>query len=182
MSSRGGRFGAGESGGGARFGGESAGVASPRRVGAAAGAAAGGVQQSGAGGGSSSPGSDSGVKPQDWAIQPLPGDPPLTLFRGKTLTELPPGTEIDRYGEPSGNLTYAAGTPFERRSLVPDWVARPYRVYRVQRPTEALTGVAIPWFEQPGGGTAFVLNRSIAELIESGHLVEIPNQVPPTRP
>ncbi|MGH3859884.1 glycohydrolase toxin TNT-related protein [Actinokineospora sp.] len=173
----GGQFGGGDSGGGSRFGGEPAGVASPRRVG---GPAAGGGQQTG--GGSSSPGSDSVVKPQDWAIQPLPGDPPLTLFRGKTLTELPPGTEIDRYGEPTGNLTYAAGTPFERRSLVPDWVSRPYRVYRVQRPTEALTGVAIPWFEQPGGGTAFVFNRSIAELIESGHLVEIPNQVPPTRP
>nr|WP_231949898.1 TNT domain-containing protein [Alloactinosynnema sp. L-07] len=121
-------------------------------------------------------------KPQDWPIQPRPGEPPLTLFRGKAITELAPGTEIDRYGEPGGNLTYLAGTPFERRSLVPDWVTRPYRAYRVMRATEALTGIAIPWFEQPGGGTAFILARSIAELLESGHLVEIPGREPPTRP
>ncbi|WP_436492288.1 glycohydrolase toxin TNT-related protein [Actinokineospora sp. HUAS TT18] len=120
-------------------------------------------------------------RPQDWPIQPRPGEPPLTLFRGKALTELAPGTEIDRYGEPGGNLTYAAGTPFERRSLVPDWVTRPYRAYRVARPTEVLTGIAIPWFEQPGGGTAFILARSVAELVDSGNLVEITDREPPTR-
>ncbi|MGQ0837616.1 glycohydrolase toxin TNT-related protein [Actinokineospora sp.] len=121
-------------------------------------------------------------RPQDWPIQPRPGEPPLTLFRGKQLLELAPGTEIDRYGEPGGNLTYAAGTPFERRSLVPDWVSRPYRAYRVMRPTEALTGVAIPWFEQPGGGTAYLLGRSVAELVDSGHLVEVADREPPSRP
>ncbi|HVK23060.1 MAG TPA: TNT domain-containing protein, partial [Actinokineospora sp.] len=121
-------------------------------------------------------------RPQDWPIQPRPGEPPLTLFRGKAITELPPGTEIDRYGEPGGNLTYTAGTPFERRSLVPDWVTRPYRAYRVVRPTEALTGISIPWFEQPGGGTAFILAASVAELLDSGNLIEIPDRQPPTRP
>ncbi|SDD17020.1 glycohydrolase toxin TNT-related protein [Actinokineospora iranica] len=121
-------------------------------------------------------------RPQDWPIQPRPGEPPLTLFRGKRLLELAPGTEIDRYGEPGGNLTYAAGTPFERRSLVPDWVNRPYRAYRVVKPTEALTGVAIPWFEQPGGGTAYLLARSIVELLDAGVLVEVNDREAPTRP
>ncbi|OLR90543.1 glycohydrolase toxin TNT-related protein [Actinokineospora bangkokensis] len=121
-------------------------------------------------------------RPQDWPIQPRQGEPPLTLFRGKQLLELPPGTEIDRYGEPSGNLTYAAGTPFERRSLVPDWVGRPYRAYRVIKPTEVLTGVAIPWFDQPGGGTAYLLAGSIAELLDTGHLIEVNDREAPTRP
>uniref|UniRef100_UPI0018D42188 TNT domain-containing protein n=1 Tax=Actinokineospora pegani TaxID=2654637 RepID=UPI0018D42188 len=121
-------------------------------------------------------------RPQDWPIQPRQGEPPLTLFRGKQLLQLTPGTEIDRYGEPSGNLTYAAGTPFERRSLVPDWVGRPYRAYRVVKPTDALTGVAIPWFDQPGGGTAYLLAGSIAELVDNGHLVEVNEREAPTRP
>ncbi|WP_285612728.1 TNT domain-containing protein [Actinokineospora globicatena] len=123
-----------------------------------------------------------GRKPQDWPIQPRPGEPPLTLFRGKQLMELPPGTEIDRYGEPMGNLTYAAGTPFERRSLVPEWVNRPYRAYRVVKPTEALTGVAIPWFDQPGGGVAYLLKRSIGELLDHGNLVEVDDRDAPTLP
>ncbi|MGW5053166.1 TNT domain-containing protein, partial [Actinokineospora sp. NPDC004072] len=120
-------------------------------------------------------------RPQDWPIQPLRGEPPLTLFRGKQLTQLPEGTELDRFGDPSGNLTYAVGTPFDRRSLVPDWINRPYRAYRVVRPTEALTGSAIPWFDQPGGGTAYVLPQSVAELISSGVLEEIPDRKPPAR-
>ncbi|SER79323.1 glycohydrolase toxin TNT-related protein [Actinokineospora terrae] len=123
-----------------------------------------------------------GRKQQEWPIQPKPGEPPLTLFRGKQLMELPPGTEIDRYGEPAGNLTYAAGTPFERRSLVPEWVNRPYRAYRVVKPTEALTGVAIPWFDQPGGGVAYLLKRSIGELLDHGHLVEVDDRDAPTLP
>src|SRR5205814_1479334 len=45
-------------------------------------------------------------RPQDWPIQPLYGEPPLTLFRGKRLIELHPGTEIDRFGGGDGNLTY----------------------------------------------------------------------------
>lgn len=120
-------------------------------------------------------------RPQDWPIQPLAGEPPLTLFRGKQLTTLPEGTEVDRYGDPTGNLTYAVGTPFSRRSLVPDWINRPYRVYRVVRPTDALTGAAIPWFDQPGGGTAYVLSRSVAELLETGHLEEVSDRQPPAR-
>jgi hypothetical protein len=108
-----------------------------------------------------------------WRIQPLPGDPPLTLYRDKRMVLLPPGTEVDRFGEENGNVTYAARTPYRHRSLPTDWSSLPFHAYRLQRPLEALTGLAVPWFEQPGGGTAFVLPRSIAELMADGSLVEI---------
>jgi hypothetical protein len=116
---------------------------------------------------------------QQWPIHPMAGEPPLTLFRGKELRELPAGSELDRFGGPNGNLTYAAGTPFEERSLVPEWVNRPYHVYRVQRPLEALAGVAIPWFNQPGGGSAYLLPASIDELVAVGDLLELDPGEPP---
>ncbi|MCR3736736.1 Protein of unknown function (DUF4237) [Prauserella salsuginis] len=116
---------------------------------------------------------------QQWPIQPLPGEPPLTLFRGKEMRTLPVGSELDRFGGANGNLTYAAGTPFEERSLVPEWVNRPYHVYRVQRPLETLAGVAIPWFNQPGGGAAYMLPASIEELLADGDIIELEPGEPP---
>lgn len=120
-----------------------------------------------------------GGKGNQWPIQPLPGEPPLTLFRGKEMRELPVGSELDRFGSPNGNLTYAAGTPFEERSLVPEWVNRPYHVYRVQRPLRVLAGVAIPWFNQPGGGAAYLLPASIEDLLADGDLIELEPGEPP---
>lgn len=106
-------------------------------------------------------------------IQPLPGEPPLTLLRDRRLVELPAGTSVDRFGTPQGNLVYAARTPYANRSLPPEWVNHGYHVYRVQRPLAALAGVAVPWFGQPGGGTAYVLPRSVQELLDDGTLVEV---------
>ncbi|PWW56851.1 TNT domain-containing protein [Actinokineospora spheciospongiae] len=116
--------------------------------------------------------------PNRWGIQPLLGEPPLTLFRGKHLKTLKPGLTIDRYGQPTGNLTYHAGTPFERRSLVPEWIEYPYHAYEVREPLRALVGTAVPWFDQPGGGTAYVLPHSIADLLERGLIAEVPAQAP----
>ncbi|MFI9007332.1 TNT domain-containing protein [Actinosynnema sp. NPDC053489] len=119
-------------------------------------------------------------KPQrTWPINPVNGEPPLTLFRHKKMVELPPGVELDRFGEGEGNLVYAAGTPFPQRSLVPSWINRPYHVYRLRRPIEVLTGVAVPWFEQPGGGTAYLMPKTIDELVADGVLVEVAGQEPP---
>jgi hypothetical protein len=109
----------------------------------------------------------------EWPITPLPGEPPLTLFRGKRVIELEPGMEIDRFGDDDGNLVYAAGTPFAERSLVPEWIDRPYHAYRVRQPVQVLTGAAIPWFDQPGGGTAFLLPDAVGDLVAHGQLVEI---------
>ncbi|WP_461121181.1 TNT domain-containing protein [Saccharothrix stipae] len=121
-------------------------------------------------------------KPQrSWPINPMNGEPPLTLFRHKKMVELPAGTEVDRFGEGEGNLLYAAGTPFPQRSLVPSWINRPYHVYRLRRPVEVLTGVAVPWFEQPGGGTAYLMPKTVDDMIADGVLVEVAGQeAPPT--
>ena len=119
--------------------------------------------------------SDAGGK-RGWPIKPMNGEPPLTLFRHKKMIELPVGFEVDRFGEPAGNLVYAAGTPFEERSLVPSWINRAYRVYRLRRPVEVLTGVAVPWFEQPGGGTAYLFPSSVEDMVADGALVEVSHQ------
>ncbi|GAA2168068.1 TNT domain-containing protein [Actinomadura napierensis] len=106
-------------------------------------------------------------------IQPLKGEPPLSLLRDRQFTELPAGTEVDRYGGHGGNTAYAARTPFPQRSLPADWQEREYHVYRLLRPVQALTGTAVPWFEQPGGGTAYVFERSLAYLLADGSLQEV---------
>ncbi|MFC4853382.1 TNT domain-containing protein [Actinophytocola glycyrrhizae] len=115
----------------------------------------------------------------EWPITPLPGEPPLTLFRGKRMIELEPGAEFDRFGDDDGNLVYAVGTPFTERSLVPEWVDRPYHVYRVRQPVQVLTGAAIPWFDQPGGGTAYLLPDAVGELVAHGAIVEVDSGEPP---
>jgi hypothetical protein len=107
-------------------------------------------------------------------ITPLAGDPPTTLYTGHRLTVLTPGTEVDRFGDQLGNTVYAARTLYPHRSLPPDYIEREYRVYRVRDPLRVLTGTAIPWFGQPGGGTAYLLPRPIADLLREGALVEIP--------
>ncbi|KAA2264612.1 DUF4237 domain-containing protein [Solihabitans fulvus] len=107
------------------------------------------------------------------AIVPLPDEPPLSLFKDRQQVELPAGTEVDRFGYSTGNLAYAAGTRYANRSLPPDWINRGYHIYRLERPLPAVTGVAVPWFGQPGGGRAFLLPRSIEDLLADGSLVEI---------
>lgn len=110
---------------------------------------------------------------QDGPFEPLKGEPPLSLLRDRHVMELAVGAEVDRYGGSDGNVTYAARTPYPQRSLPPEWQDRPYHVYRLQRPMETLTGTAVPWFGQPGGGTAHVFRRSIADLLADGSLIEI---------
>ncbi|MEU5691213.1 TNT domain-containing protein [Actinosynnema sp. NPDC020468] len=107
-------------------------------------------------------------------IQPMPDEPPLSLFRDREPVVLEPGAELDRFGPEEGNLVYAAGTMFGNRSLPPDWLNRRYHVYRVAKPVPALKGVAVPWFGQPGGGTGYFLAESVRALLASGSLVEVP--------
>ena len=107
-------------------------------------------------------------------IQPMPDEPPLSLFRDRENVVIPVGAEIDRFGGELGNLVYAAGTMFGHRSLPPDWLNRRYHVYRVQKPVPALKGVAVPWFGQVGGGTGYFLAGSVRDLLADGSLVEVP--------
>ncbi|MEU4742640.1 TNT domain-containing protein [Actinosynnema sp. NPDC023658] len=106
-------------------------------------------------------------------IQPLPDEPPLSLFRDRENVVIPVSTELDRFGAETGNLVYASGTMFGHRSLPPDWLNRRYHVYRVQKPVPALKGVAVPWFGQPGGGTGYFLASSLRDLLADGSLVEV---------
>jgi hypothetical protein len=115
-------------------------------------------------------------------IQPLRGEPPLTLYRDRRPIVLQPGTEVDRFGDPTGNVTYAARTPYSQRSLPPQWSSRAYVIYRVQRPIQVLRGTAVPWFEQPGGGTAYVLPTAVNDLLADGTLVELSGNEAPPRP
>lgn len=103
-------------------------------------------------------------------IDALAGEPPLTLFRDLRLLVVRAGTLLDRLGTPEGNVTYLAGTPSPMRSLPPHLLQQRSTVYRVRRPVEALVGEAVAWFGQPGGGTAFVLPRSLDELLRAGVL------------
>ncbi|MFE5501493.1 TNT domain-containing protein [Amycolatopsis japonica] len=119
-----------------------------------------------------------------WPIQPMSDDGGLSLYEGKRLVTLPPGTEMDRYGDPSGNTLFAARTEFTHRSHKAERAEREYHVYRLVRPVRAITGTAVAWYEQAGGGTAYVLARSVADLLADGSLVEIPQattQPPPPR-
>jgi hypothetical protein len=109
----------------------------------------------------------------DGPIAPLPGEPPVTLFRNLRELELVAGTEVDRFGDPGGNLAYAAGTHYSQRSLPQEWTDRPYHVYRLQQPLRVLIGTAVPWFDQPGGGTGYFLPVSVAALLADGALVEV---------
>lgn len=118
----------------------------------------------------------------DQPIQPLHGEPPLTLFRDRRTITLQPGTDIDRFGEPNGNVLYAARTPYNQRSLPPQWANRNYFAYRVQRPLQVLRGTAVPWFEQPGGGTAYVLPAAVGDLVADGTLVALAGADAPPRP
>ncbi|MEV7092066.1 TNT domain-containing protein [Amycolatopsis sp. NPDC051045] len=116
----------------------------------------------------------------DWPIQPVGGDTGLQMYGGKRLVTLPPGTEMDRYGDPDGNTLYAARTEWPHRSEpaeVRDWA---YHVYRLRRPVRAITGTVISWYDQPGGGTAYVLEGSVADLLADDTIEEIPQAT--TRP
>ncbi|WP_053204299.1 TNT domain-containing protein [Jiangella muralis] len=106
----------------------------------------------------------------DWPVQPLPGEPPLTLLAEKRIAVLMPGRELVRYGADSGNLTFAAGTAFSAMSLRPEREQKGPHHYRVERELRVLTGNTVPWHEQPGGGPAYLLPRSVAGHLADGSL------------
>jgi hypothetical protein len=109
----------------------------------------------------------------DWPIQPLPTEPPLTLLTEKHIAVLMPGREIIRYGEPNGNLTFADDTEFSAMSLRPEREQQGPRRYRVAREVRTLGGVTVPWHNQPGGGTAYLLPKAVEDHVADGSLTEL---------
>lgn len=109
----------------------------------------------------------------DWPIQPLPGEPPLTLLNEKHIAVLMPGREVVRYGAPAGNLTFAEGTEFSAMSLRAEREPQGPHRYRVVRELRTLAGQTVPWHSQPGGGTAYLLPKSVEDHLNDGSLTEL---------
>jgi len=115
---------------------------------------------------------DPAEHPTDWPIQPMRGEPPLRLLRGKRMVVLPVGTELVRWGGENGNLTHAAGTTFREAALLPD--REQFKAYyRVARPLRVLTGVSLPFGGMPGGALAYLLPRAVGYHVQTGALEKL---------
>lgn len=100
--------------------------------------------------------------------------PPNNGFLGSpSKATLQPGTTIDRFGSKFGNYASPVGTPIEMRSLPPSTFERPYSVYEVVKPVDALSGRTAPWFSQPGLGTQYKFDLSFEEMLQSGILRKV---------
>lgn len=87
---------------------------------------------------------------------------------------LEPGTKIDRYGADDGYYTAPIDTPYEERAVAPGTDQKPYSQFEVVKPIEAVEqGEVAPWFDQPGGGTQYLMPESIEDLIDEGYLRRI---------
>jgi hypothetical protein len=105
----------------------------------------------------------------DWPVLPLPGEPPLTYYRGKRMITLPAGVVVQRFGNESGNVVHPDGTPFPQTSLAFERELDRRR-YRVCRPLRVLGGTTLPWARLPGGALAYLLPRAIGHHVETGAL------------
>ncbi|MGC7093258.1 TNT domain-containing protein [Amycolatopsis lurida] len=105
----------------------------------------------------------------DWPIQPVPGEPPLTLLRNKRLIRLAAGTVVVRFGDERGNLVHHTGVRFPTTSLPLERESAERR-YRLARPLYVITGITVPWANLPGGAIAYVLPRTITEHTSDGSL------------
>jgi hypothetical protein len=108
----------------------------------------------------------------DWPIQPLPGEPPLTLLAEKHIAVLMPGRELVRHGAPTGNLTFAAGTGFDAMSLRTEREQQGPHRYRVVRELRTLAGRTVPWHDRTGGGTAYLLPKAVEQHLADGSLAD----------
>ncbi len=104
----------------------------------------------------------------------LPYYPPNGGFLGQPEAEtLDVGIHIDRYGSSYGKYASPAGTPYPQRSLPPGSETKPYSVYEVLKPLRVKAGPAAPAFGEFGGGTQYLLPRSVQALIDEGFLKEV---------
>lgn len=95
-------------------------------------------------------------------------------FKGTPSTEtLPVGTRIDRYGFTDGRFVAPEGTPYTQRSLPAGYNNKPYNVYEVAKPVEVLSGETAPWFFEQGGGTQYMFDTSIEDLLSQGILKQV---------
>lgn len=92
-------------------------------------------------------------------------------FAGTSVKEtLQPGTKFDRYGGKLGKFASPEGTSYSQRALPPGSENSVYKVYEVIKPFEVNSGKTAPWFDEPGGGTQYMLPMSIDDLIKNGYI------------
>jgi hypothetical protein len=86
---------------------------------------------------------------------------------------LPPGTVIDRFGQPTGNFLAPAEASYMGRAVPYDRLKMPYYRYEVVKPVRVKAGKAAPWFDQPGGGIQYKTAVPVKALVDSGHLRQV---------
>lgn len=89
----------------------------------------------------------------DWPKNPGFSEPPSKKI-------LPAGTNLDRYGDPSGSFLPPKGTPYEQRALAPGSRSGGYHEYEVVKPPPVIQGEIAPAFWQSCGGTQIPPNFS----------------------
>ena len=90
------------------------------------------------------------------------------------ISTLSPGSTLQRSGGTQGRFVAPVNTPVKKLSLPPDKINAPITKYTVLKPIQVQAGTATPWFNQPGGGTQFLLPDSISNLQENGYLEIFP--------
>jgi RHS repeat-associated protein len=101
--------------------------------------------------------------------------PPNSGFlKSPVAITLPRGTLVDRYGSTLGRFVSPAGTSFGARSLPNSAQLSPFRTFEVMESLRVQSGVAAPWFGQPGGGTQYMFPSPLSDLARWGVLREVP--------
>jgi hypothetical protein len=90
------------------------------------------------------------------------------------VVTLSQGQIIDRIGGNSGNFLAPEGTPFGQRVLPATSQGQIPTRFEVRVPFDVQSSTTAPWFGQPGGGTQFFSELSVADLIRDNILRPIP--------
>ena len=97
--------------------------------------------------------------------------PPNDGFSGAVQkVTLDIGTMLQRTGSLYGSFVAPAGTPQQMLSLPYDKIGQTTTYLQVQQPIQALGGKVAPWFGQIGGGTQYLLNSPVQQLLTEGVL------------
>jgi hypothetical protein len=95
-------------------------------------------------------------------------------FKGQpTFIELQPGQIIDRYGNEIGRFFAPEGTPIGSRSLHPSTNTDLYNAFEIIKPFSVQSGIAVPFYGQPGGGVQYYSPLNTQQLINQGYIMRI---------
>ena len=101
------------------------------------------------------------------ALQPY--YPPNNGFSGNLQrVTLDAGTMLQRTGHLYGSYVAPAGTPLQMLSLPYDKIGQATTILQVQQPLQVSAGQVAPWFGQIGGGTQYLLDSPVMQLITTG--------------